>query len=83
MLLCFPGEPTDRFLFWLREPPMATAEMLRWIGSGCFVTETLRDPLRPHQASPLLLLHTPRLNMGTPTLQHCAVAHHTLVHTPM
>lgn len=25
MLLCFPGELSDRFLFWLREPPMATA----------------------------------------------------------
>lgn len=26
MLLLFPGELTERFLLWLMEPPMATAE---------------------------------------------------------
>lgn len=34
MLLCFPGELTDRLLFWLREPPMATAGCLPVASNG-------------------------------------------------
>lgn len=63
MLLCFPGELTHRFLFWLREPPMATAEMLLRIYSGCFVTETL--------------FTLTSFTFASPSHSHCAVAHHT------
>lgn len=63
MLLCFPGELTHRFLFWLREPPMATAEMLLRIYSGCFVTETL--------------FALTSFTFASPSHSYCAVAHHT------
>lgn len=65
MLLCFPGELTDRFLLWLREPPMATAEMLFWNYSGCFVTETL---FVPSQVSPL---HSLAHHQNPPTALCC------------
>lgn len=55
MLLLFPGELTERFLFWLMEPPMATAEsasdLLQMLRSLCVlhlrVASSSRRPARP------------------------------------
>lgn len=70
MLLCFPGELTNRFLLWLREPPMATAEMLFRIYPSCFVPKTVS------QVSPLRLLLTARLATRAP---RCAASNSAFV----
>lgn len=47
MLLFFPGELMDRFLFWLREPPMATAESLSVSDLSQMLLKSL-SPLKVH-----------------------------------